>query len=558
MFLDETFLSNGPTFYLFKVISSSFCKKDIPKLSEKCVCCQCSKRWQLAWLASIGFLIVFGIRCNFGAAKVRMTENFTDPWGKQHEVAFRWSPSVLGVIEGSFFYGYLITQVPGGFIAARFPATTLFGLAIGATSFLNLLMPVACYTGYGSAVVIQILQGLAQGVAYPSVHGMWRFWAPPLERTKLATTTFTGSYAGAVIGLPLSALMTSYISWSAAFYFYGSCGCIWFLFWYFMTFEKPSIHPTISDAERNLIESKVGVISNVPLKFANVPWKSILTSKCVWAILVANFCRSWTFYLLLIHQLAYMEEVLHIEIHNSGFLAALPHIVMAIVVLVGGQLADYLRAQNILSTTTVRKLFNCGGFGLEGLFLIACAYVRRPGWAMTCLVLAVGFSGFAISGFNVNHLDIAPRYASILMGMSNGLGTFAGMICPMLTEKLTKTYHESGWVTVLLTAGLIHFTGITFYGIFASGEQQPWAEPNKDTDSPKKNNLPAKLDASAGYGATEKIEFTPIPEYAGQANADDQEQNDLSWSYYPENTGNTADWPYGNASMTNRNFYDGY
>ena len=42
------------------------------------------------------------------------------------------------------------------------------------------------------------------------------------------------------------------------------------------------------------------------------------------------------------------------------------------------------------------------------------------------------------AGFNVNHLDIAPRYASILMGMSNGIGTLAGMICPIVTEQLTK------------------------------------------------------------------------------------------------------------------------
>lgn len=41
-------------------------------------------------------------------------------------------------------------------------------------------------------------------------------------------------------------------------------------------------------------------------------------------------------------------------------------------------------------------------------------------------------------GFNVNHLDIAPRYASILMGMSNGVGTIAGMTCPIVTEMLTK------------------------------------------------------------------------------------------------------------------------
>lgn len=38
----------------------------------------------------------------------------------------------------------------------------------------------------------------------------------------------------------------------------------------------------------------------------------------------------------------------------------------------------------------------------------------------------------------MNHLDIAPRYASILMGISNGFGTFAGMICPIVVENLTR------------------------------------------------------------------------------------------------------------------------
>ncbi len=46
---------------------------------------------------------------------------------------------------------------------------------------------------------------------------------------------------------------------------------------------------------------------------------------------------------------------------QSGFLAALPHAVMAVMVLIGGQLADFLRSRKILSTTAVRKIFNCGG-----------------------------------------------------------------------------------------------------------------------------------------------------------------------------------------------------
>lgn len=40
--------------------------------------------------------------------------------------------------------------------------------------------------------------------------------------------------------------------------------------------------------------------------------------------------------------------------------------------------------------------------------------------------------------------------------------------------------HES-WKRVFLLAATVHFFGVTFYAIYASGELQPWAEP-PDTD----------------------------------------------------------------------------
>lgn len=57
-----------------------------------------------------------------------------------------------------------------------------------------------------------------------------------------------------------------------------------------------------------------------------------------------------------------------------------------------------------------------------------CVYVRL----MKCFHL------YLLLGFNVNHLDIAPRYASILMGISNGVGTLSGMVCPLIVGALTK------------------------------------------------------------------------------------------------------------------------
>lgn len=154
-----------------------------------------------------------------------------------------------------------------------------------------------------------------------------------------------------------------------------------------------------------------------PQKF-NTPWRRFFTSMPVYAIIVANFCRSWTFYLLLISQPAYFEEVFGFEISKVGsrkerqgaqrgemeqpgldpkklergigrsqrctkrvgmqgqpalsprsvrslvqvgLVSALPHLVMTIIVPIGGQIADFLRSRRIMSTTNVRKLMNCGG-----------------------------------------------------------------------------------------------------------------------------------------------------------------------------------------------------
>lgn len=65
---------------------------------------------------------------------------------------------------------------------------------------------------------------------------------------------------------------------------------------------------------------------------------------------------------------------------------------------------------------------------------------------MTALTFGVAFSGFAISGYNVNHLDIAPKYASILMGLSNGIGTLAGILCPIVIDYITRDPVSSQYI----------------------------------------------------------------------------------------------------------------
>uniref|UniRef100_A0A8D0HGM4 Solute carrier family 17 member 6 n=1 Tax=Sphenodon punctatus TaxID=8508 RepID=A0A8D0HGM4_SPHPU len=441
-----------------------------------CTCFGLPRRYIIAIMSGLGFCISFGIRCNLGVAIVDMVNNSTMHRGGKlikEKAKFNWDPETVGMIHGSFFWGYIVTQIPGGYIASRLAANRVFGAAILLTSTLNMLIPSAARVHYGCVIFVRILQGLVEGVTYPACHGIWSKWAPPLERSRLATTSFCGSYAGAVIAMPLAGILVQYTGWSSVFYVYGMT------LWYKFIVTHPSL-TYISHCKSGDSELKP-LARPFPEKF-KTPWRKFFTSMPVYAIIVANFCRSWTFYLLLISQPAYFEEVFGFEISKVGMLSAVPHLVMTIIVPIGGQIADFLRSKEILSTTTVRKIMNCGGFGMEATLLLVVGYSHSKAVSISFLVLAVGFSGFAISGFNVNHLDIAPRYASILMGISNGVGTLSGMVCPIIVGAMTKNKTREEWQYVFLIAALVHYGGVIFYGIFASGEKQPWADPEQTSE----------------------------------------------------------------------------
>lgn len=190
---------------------------------------------------------------------------------------------------------------------------------------------------------------------YPACHGIWRFWAPPQERSRLATIAFCGSYAGIVIGMPMSGILAQYISWQAPFYFYSFGGIIWFAGWLWLVFERPRVHPTITLEEMKYIEKSLGANTGHSMPtISSTPFKEIAISKPVYAIIVANFCRSWNFYMLVLYQSKFMERKFGFNTSEAGTVSALPHLIMTLIVPFGGVLADHLRKTGKMSTTNVR------------------------------------------------------------------------------------------------------------------------------------------------------------------------------------------------------------
>ena len=66
------------------------------------------------------------------------------------------------MILGSFFYGYVITQVPGGWLAARVGAKYLFGFGVLCTSVLTLFTPAAAHHSVGMLLLVRILEGFGE------------------------------------------------------------------------------------------------------------------------------------------------------------------------------------------------------------------------------------------------------------------------------------------------------------------------------------------------------------------------------------------------------------
>lgn len=228
---------------------------------------------------------------------------------------FAWSSELQGYILSSFFYGYIVTQIPGGWLAMKVGGHKVFGAGIAVTALLTLITPFLAHTHVNLLLAVRIVEGLFevcckmtrrgsvtqfsfQGVTYPCIHAVWARWAPPLERSRLATIAFSGSYVGTVVSMPVCGLLAANVSWESIFYIFGTLGLIWYAVWVYVVKGSPAEDPHITKAELAYIKKSLGhlVDGNKNIKH---PWKSILTSMPVWAIVASHFSENWGFYTLL-------------------------------------------------------------------------------------------------------------------------------------------------------------------------------------------------------------------------------------------------------------------
>ena len=82
---------------------------------------------------------------------------------------FPYTKEQQGIILGAFYYGYVVSQVPGGMLAERFGGKWVFvGFTI-ITTVGTLLTPVAAHLHLGALIAIRCLIGIGSVSGFRSL-----------------------------------------------------------------------------------------------------------------------------------------------------------------------------------------------------------------------------------------------------------------------------------------------------------------------------------------------------------------------------------------------------
>lgn len=459
----------------------------------------------LGIMGFLGFANVYAMRVNLSVAIVAMVNSTIVPSNDndtsdicpfdeitngtiiQKEGEFDWDEKTQGIILGAFFWGYVLTQVPGGRLAEILGGKLIYGYGVLITAIFTILTPIAAYYSVPGLVLVRILEGVGEGVTFPAMHAMLARWVPPLERSKFAALVYAGTNFGTIVSLPLSGWLCTldYMGgWPLAFYIFGFLGIIWFGFWMWLVYDTPQNHPRISTRERHFIEYSVKNRDdelNESSDQDSVPWKKIFTCVPLWAILITQCGQSWAFYTQLTELPTYMDKILHFSIQSNSWFSATPYLTSWIFGIACSIFADWLLKKNYITQRNSYKVWNSvasivPALGLLGVAWAGCDYVL----VMVMLAGVGAFQGAVYAGNQMNHIALSPKYAGTMYGITNAASNTCGFIAPYIIGTIiTGNETLSQWQIVFVLAAGLSVLGNLFYVAFASAEEQSWSKPKR-------------------------------------------------------------------------------
>lgn len=419
---------------------------------------------RLVVASSVAFVICNMDKVNMSVAIIPMAQEFG------------WKASMAGLVQSSFFWGYLLCQLPGGYICSKLGGRMVMPGGVGLWSLATTSLPLLAGSLPG-LVMSRVFVGAGEAVAPSSATDMVARTVPEHERSRAMSCIFGGLHVGSVLGLLLAPIIIERFGWCSVFIAFGSAGLVWVAWFELVINDFNETNPSFSQKLRpgQGIWNKVG-----DDKEEDVPWRAIIRSRPVQALGFAHFCNNWFSYSMLAWLPSYFTDTLNLDLSHAAQVSLLPPVAGIIVSSIVGQAADHL-VSNGWKTALVRKLFQCLAFMGPFCALAGATQNQDNAAANIGLVtLALGLSSFSLGGLYCNHQDLSPKYSSLLLGLTNTWATIPGIVGVLLTGFLLD--QTGDWPTALFFPSMIlYVAGSVVYTIHGRSDALVF---NDDDDKP--------------------------------------------------------------------------
>lgn len=337
---------------------------------------------------------------------------------------FEWSPTIIGLVQSSFFYGYLLSQLPGGYASSRFGGKNVLSAGVGLWSLSTACIPFAANTIPG-LFLSRAAVGLGEGLAPAAATDLIAKVIPSNQRSGATSFVFGGLHVGSLLGLTLAPLFIDTWGWPSVFYIFGIGGLAWNAWWIELMKDIENNHPEIY---QNLTSRDDGGDSEENVKKDELPWRAFVRATPVRALCLVHFVHNWFHYTMLAWLPTYFTDSMSLPLSSAAKISLLPPIAALIVSGIAGPSADTLIARGV-PTDIVRKGAQTAAFLGPAACLTGASMIHDdPIASMALVTLSLGLSSFSLAGLYCNHADLSPKYAPFLIGATNTAGAIPGIV----------------------------------------------------------------------------------------------------------------------------------
>jgi len=408
-------------------------------------------RWYVLLLISLMYLITYLDRVNISAAAPVISKEFG------------FDKITMGAIFSAFVWAYALFQVPGGWMGDRFGPRSMLTVIVGYWSVMTAATATA--TGAISFVVIRFLFGVGEAGAFPVATRAMQLWYPRRERGFVQGITHSASRLGAALAPPIVVVIMTAFGWREVFYICGAVGIVWALWWYLAYRDLPEEHRLVNRAELERIRGvdAAGKINPPTIeKMAEVPWRTLVRSPNMWAIMCAYFTYVYCLWIFLSWLPTYLVDYRHFTLLKVGFLASLPLLAGVVGDTVGGLTTDWLLKKTGSAKVARRTVAIVGLLGCV-VCIVPAALVDDAYAAVYCLTAAGFFLECTIGPSWAVPMDTGGKYSGTVSGMMNMAGNFGGALSPLVFGFLVQ---YGSWQAPFIVAAALLVIGAAIWAFW--------------------------------------------------------------------------------------------